>query len=430
MKQIAFDRSNRVLDEKYGYLRVSDCVITAESVDEYLGVEIPDWEELGLDPDRLYAVYRPLDELEAALDTFAGLPLLYGHKADSAENPLSDKRVGAVMNDQYIRDGKVYASISVQKQNAIESIQDGSASDLSAAYTFVPVLESGKWNGLPYDIRMTQIHGNHVALVPEGRVEGAQVADAKPMILKGKIMSKIGTVLNELKELLTLAGADKDEKRIETAQELGVGDNDDPTGDDEIKTILEELYALRDQQDDEELASKLTSLGDRIRAAMAEESEGDLEERVDEELGEDDEVDVEERREKALTGDSRRKVAARVRKSDRQLIEDGAALGERRAMDHLRKISAACRKLRPIVGDIDPFSVGSVDDVYRRAIRAAGKDPSKYSRAAYEGICDVLVSQAAAGIAQDWAIGSSAESASAVDKMPAHLRKTHVRGKE
>ena len=46
---------------------------------------------------------------------------------------------------------------------------------------FKPVIESGEFDGTPYEIVMKNIRGNHVALVREGRAgPDVVVADAKP----------------------------------------------------------------------------------------------------------------------------------------------------------------------------------------------------------------------------------------------------------
>ena len=66
-------------------------------------------------------------------------------------------------------------------REAIEDIESNEKRELSCAYRYTAVKESGVFEGQRYDLRMTDIRGNHVALVPQGRA-GADVivGDAKP----------------------------------------------------------------------------------------------------------------------------------------------------------------------------------------------------------------------------------------------------------
>lgn len=71
------------------------------------------------------------------------------------------------------------ADLAVWDADAIARIRDGSQKEISCAYRYRAVVESGTVGGAPFDLRMIEISGNHVALVPEGRVgRDVVVADA------------------------------------------------------------------------------------------------------------------------------------------------------------------------------------------------------------------------------------------------------------
>lgn len=50
--------------------------VTKETVNPYYGREIPAWQDLGLDPEKIYKGYRVGSELKKGLNTFNGIPIL------------------------------------------------------------------------------------------------------------------------------------------------------------------------------------------------------------------------------------------------------------------------------------------------------------------------------------------------------------------
>ena len=179
---IAFDAAGSVrTKDENGFLHVAVSNITKEVVNPYYGREIPGWQERGLDPDRVYYGYRSGAELEKGAGTFSGLPLLLDHHIEDAENPQKEHRVGTVGTDARWEAPYVKAALVVTDADAIRAIEDGSMRELSCAYRYDPLWEAGTFEGVDYDFIMTNIRGNHVALVEEGRAgSDVVVADAKP----------------------------------------------------------------------------------------------------------------------------------------------------------------------------------------------------------------------------------------------------------
>ena len=176
---LAMDRSMRTVDVD-GHMRVENCNISKACVSPYLGGEVPDWQEMGLEATEVYMLYRDAAELEAAASTYEGKPLMMRHVAVSADAPMKMDIVGAVHNVRW-KAPYLVADLSVWDQRAIDAIESGAQKELSCGYRYRAVMGKGMHDGTPYDGRMTAIVANHVALVETGRVgPDAYVADELP----------------------------------------------------------------------------------------------------------------------------------------------------------------------------------------------------------------------------------------------------------
>lgn len=168
LDRAAVQESFRTKDND-GHLHVSATPITKATVNPYFGQEIVNWRELGLQPDRVYKLYRDPAELEKAAKSFNGKPLLLGHREIDAAAHHYEGTVGAVTN-VYWDAPYLMAALDVWPGEAIDGIESEEAAELSAAYRYKAVMEPGvSPDGESFDGRMTAIDGNHVALVPRGR---------------------------------------------------------------------------------------------------------------------------------------------------------------------------------------------------------------------------------------------------------------------
>jgi uncharacterized protein len=148
--------------------------ISKATVNPYLGREIPEWEELGLDPDKIYQLLRDPKELEKAAPTFNNLPLLSEHVAVTSEDHPKELVIGATGTDAEFNPPYLKNSLVVWPEEAINDIESEDKKELSSAYRYEADMAPGVYEGQKYDGVMRNIVGNHVALVKEGRA-GADV---------------------------------------------------------------------------------------------------------------------------------------------------------------------------------------------------------------------------------------------------------------
>lgn len=166
--RLALDRGSLRTKDVDGRLHVVDCRISKANICPYLGKEIPDSEKLGLEPGRVYRLYRDAASLEAAASSFERIPLMLHHVGVSADDPHRELVIGTVSNVRWDAPYLV-ADLTVWVDEGIEAIESGRQQELSPGYRYVPVMNSGVLDGEPYDGMMTQIFANHLAIVDTGR---------------------------------------------------------------------------------------------------------------------------------------------------------------------------------------------------------------------------------------------------------------------
>lgn len=104
--------------------------------------------------------------------------------------------VGSTGTDAAFDSPYLKNSMVLHAQSAIKDVQDEKKHELSCAYRYDPVMKPGTFDGQAYDGVMTNIRGNHVSLVTEGRaghdvkVMDAQIA--KPAFDYRKISGALG----------------------------------------------------------------------------------------------------------------------------------------------------------------------------------------------------------------------------------------------
>jgi len=171
--RLAMDRAPTMRTKDInGWLHVKDCRISKANVCPYVGREIPNSETLGLDPDKVYYLYRDASALEASAASFERAPLMLEHlgvTAQSAQNPdIKRKIIGAISNVRWMAPYLV-ADLTVWDGEGIEAIESERQQELSPGYHYRPEMSPGSMHGNPYDGRMLEIVANHLCIVDTGR---------------------------------------------------------------------------------------------------------------------------------------------------------------------------------------------------------------------------------------------------------------------
>jgi uncharacterized protein len=181
---LALDRASVRTKDQDGHLHVEQNPISKAVVNPYLGNEIPDWQALGLDPDRVYQLYRDPEELKKGAATFDGKPLLLIHRPQMASDHEREVVIGTVKNPAFDTP-YLKADLVIWDGQGINLIESGEQKELSSGYRYDVDMTPGTADGVPYDGVMRNIRGNHVAIVRDGRAgSDVVVGDSNPFITK------------------------------------------------------------------------------------------------------------------------------------------------------------------------------------------------------------------------------------------------------
>lgn len=388
--RIALDTASARHFDENGFMHVAASHISKECVNPYYGREIPGWDELGLDPERVYYGWRAGRELAAGAASFNGLPLLLDHYVDSAAAPQKEHRVGSLGTDAAFNAPYLDNSLIVTDAAAVAAIESGRCRELSAAYMYDPVFRPGVFEGEAYDFVMTNIRGNHVALVEEGRAgPDVVVADAHININPKAKRTKLMGIINRFKrrgpyandaEPATLTGPaqaplllpaslpNEDEGEELLSAPFGAGEplngDDEPEDlgmDSEYEALLAELAAIIGTIPDQAVASRALEILNLLFPALAGGAA-------------DDEADA------PLSGAG----------NDPALLQNPLKAMDRSLRRHFRALSNAARSVRPLIGEVDPLAFDSARDIYKKALLLSGYNPAAYPPASWRGMCDIL----------------------------------------
>jgi 8-oxo-dGTP pyrophosphatase MutT (NUDIX family)/biotin operon repressor len=166
---LAFDRDSLRTYDQDGRLHVASAHISKANVCPYLGEEIPNHEELGLDPKKVYHLLRDPKELARAAHTFNNLPILSEHRPTSAEDHPANLIIGSTGTDARFNPPYLDNSLVFWPKTAIDAIEDDRQKELSSSYHYVADMTPGVYENVKYSGVMRELVGNHVALVRKGR---------------------------------------------------------------------------------------------------------------------------------------------------------------------------------------------------------------------------------------------------------------------
>lgn len=134
-----------------------------------------------LEPDRLYQVYRPAEELAdpETIASFRLIPWVDDHHMLGSEamglTPAEKKGVHGVIGENVFFEGDtLYGNVKVFSQYLADAINAGKR-ELSCGYRCIYDLTPGEYKGIRYDAVQRKPRGNHLASVSAGRM-GPDVA--------------------------------------------------------------------------------------------------------------------------------------------------------------------------------------------------------------------------------------------------------------
>jgi hypothetical protein len=360
----ALDASVRSTDAD-GRLHIAKSHISKATVNPYYGSEIPNSDALGLDPSRIYNLLRDPVELAAAAQTFARLPILSRHVPVSADAPRQDLVIGAIGSEVEFNDPYLDADLCFWESTAIAGIETDTVRELSCAYRYVAVMEPGTYQGQAYDGRMTEIRGNHLALVESGRA-GSDVLAADEAITTMK-MTKLGRAL-----FVTLGGMSPKLAQDSALPAL--------VGRAVKKTINAEDVSSKLVAMDADLDPKKAKR--MIEALIALDAEKEEKPKM---MGEDDDDDDD-----TVAGDEDDEDDDK----DKKKVAKDAEEKMKGAMDSfrrdLREASEAARAVRDVVGDV--VAMDSAAEIYAFAL--------DHMKVGHEGVKDAASLKALFNLAQ------------------------------
>ncbi len=378
-ERLAFDRASVRSFDKVGRLQVTKSNISKANVCPYFGREIPNHEALGLDPDKIYRLWRHPDELKKAAATFNNIPLLNIHIPDFPGDPPRESRVGVTHSSAEFDGTYLTNGLSVWDNSAIAGIETEEQEELSSSYQYVADMTPGTTpDGEVFDGIMRDIVGNHVALVETGRAgSDVLVADSLPPELKHMSKRKAAAIRATLKPLLA-QDADLEAEVRKALLALDEADKED------------EKDKPADDEEDDELDDKK-----KKTAEDAEEDEDDKKKKT----ADDEDDDEEDKKDE--------KVSKTAMDSAIRLATDSAT---KKAAQNFRAVREAEQAVRPLIGDV--VAMDSAEEVYRTALEQADVDITGVHPSAFPAMIKMAISQKEnkrPKIAQDSAIISDFE---------------------
>lgn len=351
-ERLAFDRASVRSFDGNGRLQVTKTNISKANVCPYFGREIPNYKTLGLDPDKIYRLWRHPDELRKAASTFNNIPVLCLHTPDFPGDPPRKYRVGTTHSNCEFDGTYLTVGMSIWDNSAIAGIETEEQRELSASYQYVADMTPGTTpSGEVFDGVMRDLVGNHEALVENGRAgSDVLVADSLPLELK---MSKRKEAAIRL-ALTPVLAQDAD---IDAA-------------------VRKALLALDEaEKEDKEEAKE--------KAAEDEETEEEKAEReAKEKAAEDEEEDDKEKDDE----DKKTAMDAAIRKAGSD--------AEAKAVARFNAIRRAEADVKPLIGDV--VAMDSADDIYKFALDSLNIAHKGVHPSAFPALIEMAKTQKAA----------------------------------
>lgn len=332
--------SKRHYDQN-GFLFVDESPVMSTDVLEYLGSELTGSDKpqdvcgVIVEPDKIYKVRVPQDELEKAAHTFELLPLVNGHQWLSGSGSDGDARKyqeGTTGERAEVKDGKLFVPLKFTGKEILQRLKDG-VEELSASYEHsLRRDDSGKADFVAFDLT-----GNHIALVEHGRCGSGVRVFNREIKMKAK---------NEI--FLVVDGKKVDLARF-LAEEQKEGEHDDSISDNALdrREIIREIMAIAAKPaeefkgGEEERERTIAGLAEKLayeddgketdneeKTCSENEDEIDVKEKKDEDGSEEEEAKIKASNAAALVAAMRADIAKQEAAKRRAYNEAVALIGE------------------------------------------------------------------------------------------------------
>lgn len=420
---MAMDKKSVRTKSPDGFLHVAVSHISKANVCPYRGAEIPNGEELGLDPEAIYYLLRDPEELAKAAPTFNNLPILSRHVPVTSSTFPEDLICGSTGTDAAYRAPYLDNSLVFWTDDAIAGVESDEIRELSSAYHYTAEMTPGEFEGLRYHGIMRNICGNHVAPVSEGRAgSDVLVMDSKlePQIMAEALKSRkailvYGAVAAHIRPklaadakvdltpvMMTITGANYKSRKAQLIAGINKATKGKLAADATLEDVTELLDALEDVTDgdvdddaiaeavaapapvsEEDDAAAVDADGDMIAKLMAflqgklsDEDMAAATELVGSATNDPPAEDVGgEPKEPKITGMAKTGMDAKT-------IRAGA-------MADFNAIRVAEREVRPYVGEL-AVAMDSAAAVYKFALDAAKVDVKGVHPSAYRAMVGML----------------------------------------
>ncbi len=327
-----------------GWPEIKDNPISKVGVFPYRGSMIDPNGEMGLDPEEVYSVYRSAEELsnQETIDSFKLLPWVDEHLMLGEHfAPAEEKGIQGVIGENvYFEDGYLYGNLKLFSGEHAKKVEDGKA-ELSCGFRCKYELQEGVFGDQKYGVVQTEIRGNHLASVDEGRM-GPDVS-----VLDQKLTFAVDT-----KDFETMPDDDKKKTLDEYAKD-GVEAEEVSEA---LQMIASELVEMRDSKDEkptEDMEDKDRDLAqdeDKDDEKPTEDMEEDDDKKPTEDMEEDDDK-------KSGAMDAMDK---KVRTLRRDLDRQGKT-GVKSVMKEIRIRDALYEKVSPHIGAFDHQDMTSAE---------------------------------------------------------------------
>ena len=371
------EASHRSYDDN-GFLTVDKSPILSTDVLQYLGKEFGVDEVAGvkIEPDKIYTVRIPREELEKAAQSFELLPIVDGHQWLSGglnDGDAKKYQEGTTGSGAYVdNDGKLFVPLKFTGKGILEHLKEG-VEELSASYSHdLRLDDTGQ-----ADFVAVNITGNHVALVERGRCGSGVRVFNNNEVEKMKTKNEIALLVDGKK--IDLAKFFAEEQQEEAHQDGSISENG---GEIDKRAVIDEIGGiLKDKGLDEEIIRTVIGLAEKLSYEKSEAGTSDNECGTKNDAAPDKKAENEGPAEGEEQPKQKAENAAMLISAlKKEMAENNAAL--RRAYN-----SAVA-----LTGEDFPAIGLSVREIYEHALKSRKIETSNRSVAELAAICETLKS--------------------------------------